>query len=128
LLPIAKLVDPTMNQSDYATRAKTRAEYTTGKSGREIKAANTAIYHANDLADMIPQLGNNETLPWFNKGIQAVKGQFSPEFQDVKGRYDSKQGNRVKEIRRRRGLRDIRRPTLRFCAGGGLNPCPGPCG
>ena len=40
-------------------------------------------------------------------------------------RYAEPQGNRVKAIRRRRGWRDIRRPILRFCAGGGLNPCPG---
>ena len=38
------------------------------------------------------------------------------------------QGNRVKESTRRRGWRDIRRPILRFCAGGGWNPCPGLCG
>ena len=38
------------------------------------------------------------------------------------------QGNRVNLITRRSGLRDTRRPTLRFFSGGGWNPCPGPFG
>lgn len=90
LLPIAKMVDPSMAQYDYESRKRTRLEYTSGRASREIKAANTAIYHADNLSNLVDKLGNSTFLPGVvNPVSQAIKGQTSPEFQDVRGKYDS---------------------------------------
>lgn len=91
LLPIAKLVDPTMNQADYQSRMKTRIDATTGRTAREIRALNTSTSHANDLYELIDQLGSSTMLPGvINPVSTAVRGQLSPDFQRLKGLYDSK--------------------------------------
>lgn len=91
LLPVAKLVDPTLNQADFQSRAKTRIDATTGRTAREIRALNTSTSHANDLFELIDKLGMSGTLPaLINPASTAIRGQFSPEFQKLKGLYDSK--------------------------------------
>lgn len=74
LLPLAKLVDSSLEQFDYQSRAKTRVDFTSGPSAREIKALNTAIYHASQLAQVDDKLGGVNVLPGvINPLIQGYK-------------------------------------------------------
>jgi hypothetical protein len=74
LLPLAKLIDPALEQFDYQTRAKSRADFTSGPSSKEIKAINTAIYHAGQLAQDTDKLGGVNVLPGvINPIIQGYK-------------------------------------------------------
>jgi hypothetical protein len=73
LLPLAKLIDPSLEQYDYQTRAKTQTDFTSGSSAKEIKAINTAIYHAGQLAQTSDKLGGVNILPGvLNPVIQGL--------------------------------------------------------
>lgn len=86
-MPYAALVDPTLNQSDYDTRAKTRAAYTgAGKPAAELRAIDTAIGHADQLHQINDKYGNTNFLPGIiNPALNAVRGQVSPDFQKLRG-------------------------------------------
>lgn len=58
--------DPTFNAADYATRAKTRQDFTSGKASANITALNTAIGHIDQLDKQVDGL-NNSSIPALNK-------------------------------------------------------------
>lgn len=91
LMPVAALVDPTLRQFDYQTRSKTALAFgPAGKSGQEIKAANTAIGHADQLDQLYTKLKNFDWFPMVNKPWNMIRGQMSPEFNDMKGDIGAK--------------------------------------
>lgn len=98
--PLAELVDPTMKQFDYQTRAKTRLDFTSGKSAQELKAINTAIGHADQLAGISPKLGGMDIAPGvLNPLIQGYKRNTGDTaFQDAKRDWDTKAETLATEV------------------------------
>lgn len=94
LLPLVNQVYPDFTMQDYKTKQDTQHSFTgQGKNALELKAANTAIYHADNLdkaGGLIDKLGNTGFFPGFiNPAVQGAKSQLSPEFQATKGKYDA---------------------------------------
>jgi hypothetical protein len=55
--------DPTFDAINYTARAKTRADFTSGVSARNIKALNTAIGHVGQLANQISGTASHGGFP-----------------------------------------------------------------
>jgi hypothetical protein len=55
--------DPTFDAINYTARAKTRADFTSGVSARNIKALNTAIGHVGQLANQIGGTASHGGFP-----------------------------------------------------------------
>lgn len=99
LLPLAALVDPSLHQFDYATRAKTSQFYKTGPGGMEAKAANTAIEHANQLSQIDEKLGGVDIGGHYvNQAIQGAKGLYDSKFQDARREWDTKSETLATEV------------------------------
>ncbi len=98
--PLAELVDPTMKQFDYQSRAKTRTDYTSGSSAKEITAINTAIGHADQLAGISPKLGGTDIMPGvLNPLTQSFKRNVGDTgFQDAKRDWDTKAETLATEV------------------------------
>lgn len=93
LLPMLNQVWPDFTMQDYQTKQKTRNNYTSGPGGQEIKAVNTAIYHASKLQAVSDKMGGFDTAPaLLNPVTNAIKNQFpqvAPGFQDAKKTWDT---------------------------------------
>jgi hypothetical protein len=99
LLPLAALVDPSLHQFDYATRAKTSQFYKTGPGGMEAKAANTAIEHAGQLTKIDERLGGFDFGGHHVQGIvQAAREMYDSDFQDAKREWDTKSETLATEV------------------------------
>lgn len=79
---------PNMTASDFHTRQKTSDDFKSGMSARAVRAANQAILHANTALDASEKLGGLDTLPVLNTPLNAIKGQFSTDFQTHKAHYE----------------------------------------
>ena len=64
--------DPSFDAINYNSRAKTRADFTSGASAKNITALNTAIEHAGRLENNIDGLGNFQ-VPYVNMVKNAVE-------------------------------------------------------
>jgi hypothetical protein len=65
LAPLASLVDPTFDASQYPIRLATRKNYTSGKQFQEVQAINTVAGHLDNLSKSADDL-NNTRFPWWN--------------------------------------------------------------
>ncbi len=65
--------DPSFDAVNYNSRAKTRADFTSGKSAQNITSFNTAIGHLGSLADAADKLGNSWS-PTYNTVANWVEG------------------------------------------------------
>lgn len=65
-------IDPSFDAINYNSRAKTRADFTSGKAADNVTAFNTAIEHAGRLDQAIDGLGNFDT-PILNSVVNAGK-------------------------------------------------------
>lgn len=68
LAPLAKLVDPTFDATQYPVRLKTRESYTSGKDFQETQALNTVAGHLGELKQSADKLGNSNIPVW--NGVQ----------------------------------------------------------
>jgi hypothetical protein len=73
MLQLVSQYDPSFNAADYQSRAKTRADFTSGKSAQNITALNTVIGHLNDLDKAIDGLGNY-SIPLNNYVAHKIAG------------------------------------------------------
>lgn len=90
LMRMAAQYEPNFDLSLYQSRVKTQSDLATGTMGKNITSFNTAIGHAARLAQAIDGLGNSSFLPSIvNPGAQAIKGEFSPQFQAAKARFEA---------------------------------------
>jgi hypothetical protein len=64
LMGLAARVDPTFNMADYPTRAKTRADFATGKAAANIRSLNTVMGHLGDFAAAAEKLDNAPIQVW----------------------------------------------------------------
>jgi len=64
--------DPDFDAVNYNARAKTRADFTSGTSSRNIKALNTAIGHVGQLADQISGTASHGGFP-FATTVNAIQ-------------------------------------------------------
>jgi lysozyme family protein len=71
LLQMTAQYDPTFDAANAKTRAKTRAEFTSGKSAANITSFNTVMGHLDSLDKSIDALGNTR-FPWWNKVANAA--------------------------------------------------------
>lgn len=62
MLAAANKYDPTFDQSTWASRVATRKDFTSGKSAVAITALNTALGHAEVVADSLDKLSNRGGL------------------------------------------------------------------
>jgi hypothetical protein len=65
LAPLASLVDPTFDASQYPVRLATRKNYTSGRQFQEVQAINTVAGHLDNLSKSADDL-NNTRFPWWN--------------------------------------------------------------
>jgi hypothetical protein len=65
--------DPTFDSVNYNARAKTRNDFTSGKSAQNITSFNTAIGHLGELDKAIDGLGNSDYVP-VNAASNATAG------------------------------------------------------
>ncbi len=56
--------DPSFDAVNYNARAKTRADFTSGKSAQTVNAINTAIGHLDSLQQAATALGNSSSTWW----------------------------------------------------------------
>jgi hypothetical protein len=76
LLQAVGQYDPNFDAVNYNSRAKTRGDFTSGKSAQNIKALNTAIGHLGHLdsqTDQTSSLGGFPLATSVNSAINAVK-------------------------------------------------------
>lgn len=87
LAPLASLVYPGFDATDYPNRLKLRNSYTSGADHKELEAINTVSGHMGKLMDSADKLGNTGFKPWnYLKNMVADKTFGSPEL--VKFRND----------------------------------------
>lgn len=60
--------DPSFDAVNYASRAKTRASFTSGADANNVTALNTAMAHLGTLSDNYNKLGNTD-YPWLNQAV-----------------------------------------------------------
>lgn len=72
LAPLAKLVDPTFDATQYPVRLGVRKSYTSGKDFQESQALNTVSGHLGRLMESADALGNT-SYPWVNKIGNVIK-------------------------------------------------------
>ncbi len=65
LLQAVAKYDPSFDAINYNARAKTRADFTSGKAAQQVNAINTVIGHLHGLSDAAEAL-NNSDLPSYN--------------------------------------------------------------
>jgi hypothetical protein len=65
--------DPSFDAVNYNSRAKTRNDFTSGKSAQNITSFNTAIGHLDELDHAIDGLGNSDYMP-VNAASNATAG------------------------------------------------------
>lgn len=87
LMPLASLVDPTFDQTQYPIRLATRKNYTSGKQFQELQAINTVAGHLDDLSKASDELKNTR-FPWWNSvantALQATGDARVDKFNTVK--------------------------------------------
>lgn len=87
ILRLVSNYDPSFDAVNYNARARTRQDFTAGKSAQNITSFNTAIGHLGTLNDSIDALGNTN-FSWLNSPLQAVKGAAGDtEFQAAQKRF-----------------------------------------
>lgn len=68
--------DPSFDAVNYGARAKTRADFTSGKSAQSLNALNTVAGHLEQLSDAADKL-NNTSIPLVNtvaNGVESALG------------------------------------------------------
>ena len=80
--------DPSFDAINYNSRAKTRSDFTSGKSADNITALNTAIAHLNSLNTAYKNLGNTR-FPLVNTVENYLGAQFNPKTQKNLGAVSS---------------------------------------
>lgn len=71
MLSAVSQYDPSFEAANYNARAKTRNDFTSGKSAQSINALNTVLGHLGDLSDRADEL-NNSGIPWWNNIANAA--------------------------------------------------------
>lgn len=79
---------PNMTAQDFHTKQKTADDFKSGPSSKAVKSANQAILHANTALEASEALGGLDTLPVLNSPINAVRGQFSTDYQTHKATFE----------------------------------------
>lgn len=87
LAPLASLVDPTFDATQYPVRLKTRESYTSGKDFAETQALNTVGGHLGKLMTSADALGNSNVPAW-NKAQNWFADNFTGSPALVKFRND----------------------------------------
>lgn len=81
--------DPAFDAVNYASRQKTRNDFTSGKSAQNLTAFNTAIGHLGALNDSIDAL-NNSSVPFWNKYVaNPIASQMDPKFQSAIKKFEA---------------------------------------
>jgi hypothetical protein len=81
-LPYAQRAEPGFQQQSYFTRLQTQKDFSPqGTSGKNITAINTALGHIDQMENAADGLGNFQTMPALNYPYNAIRGQFSPDYQ-----------------------------------------------
>lgn len=78
LIQAVSQYDQTFDATNFQQRAKTRAEFTTGPTGKNINALNTSIGHMQDLSDAIDALGNHDWAK-YNSVLNSLGREFGLE-------------------------------------------------
>lgn len=71
LLQAVAKYDPSFDAVNYNARAKTRADFTSGKAAQQVNAINTVIGHLSNLSDAAEALHNSD-IPTFNQLANLV--------------------------------------------------------
>jgi len=78
-MPIATLVDPTLQQFNYDARKKTQLDFTSGgKAGNNVKSLETVGGHLDKMADAFDKM-NNGQIPIVNAAGNWVGGALGKE-------------------------------------------------
>lgn len=91
--------DPNFDAINYGARAKTRNDFTSGKSAQNITSFNTAIGHIDTLDKSIDKLGNTN-VPMMNRVRNMLRGQTDTKYQANLKEFSSAKQAVVDELTR----------------------------
>lgn len=91
--------DPQFDAVNYASRQRTRNDFTAGKAAQNLSSFNTAIGHLDSLDKTIDPLGNTN-YPLLNTARNAVRGQTSQEYQIAQKNFATAKNAVVEELTR----------------------------
>jgi hypothetical protein len=93
---------PGVTAQDYGIKQKSQNNFKSGPASNEVKAINTAIYHADKLQGYGDQMGGVDTAPgYINPTLQGIKNnfpKFAPGFQEAKKGWDATSETLATEI------------------------------
>lgn len=85
LMALVTQYDPTFNERTAAARMQAYKNYTgTGIEARNFTSNDMAIKHIGSALSHIEDMGNNSLLPSLNTPYNAVRREFSPQFQQAR--------------------------------------------
>lgn len=92
MLSAVSQYDPNFDAVNFNARAKTRGDFTSGKSAQNITSINTVVNHLGSLYDSIDKMGNGDFTP-INAFMHAVSPTFGntnyKDFDAAKGAVSS---------------------------------------
>jgi hypothetical protein len=99
MLEHAGQYDPTFDATTWHARQRTATGFSPdGMEGRNLTALATAVNHMAEARNAIDALGNYTTLPGLNAPRNIVRGQFDPEYQRARTRFDTARQIAVTEV------------------------------
>lgn len=75
IMAYVQSINPEYQQSEFANRSRMRQEFTSGQSGKAVKALNQVTAHLGELNETFNKL-NNTGVNWYNAAKNAISGQF----------------------------------------------------
>lgn len=89
MVQLVSQYDPNFDAVNYNARAKTRNDFTSGKSAQNITSFNTAIGHLDTLDKAIEGLNNLNTMPALNGPINWAASAVSGDFQARQKQFET---------------------------------------
>ncbi len=75
ILAASEKYDPTLDETNYASRSATRKDFTSGKTADQIRSVNTAIGHLSQLSDAADALHNRD-MQTYNSIVNGLMTEF----------------------------------------------------
>lgn len=89
MLQLVSEYDPNFDAINYNARAKTRADFTSGKSAENIKSLNTAIGHLSTITEKFNELENSSFPSWNTMANWTGSKAGNEKIQSAVGGFDT---------------------------------------
>jgi hypothetical protein len=113
-MALARKVDPSFNQSTYATRAKSLADFTSGKDAHALRSFATAYDHTKRFLQELKKRPSRGPFAWISTYLpggsgeaQALKAQLTPLLIQIVSAYEGGGHAPVTEVEKLRQELDL---------------------